>query len=187
MGPMQGIFSKNAFGKDYRMEGIIMEETIFRRVSIRKYQDRPVEDEKMIMLLKAAMAAPSAGNQRPWEFYAINKPDILAKLSACSPYAGCAQNAPAAIVICYRKEIPMPDFALIDCAIAGENILLEAVDQQLGAVMLAVAPIKDRMDAVKQVLKMPDSLEPFMLIPVGYPAENPAPKQNWDSSRVHHV
>ena len=46
---------------------------LFHRVSIRKYQDRPVEREKIVEILRAAMAAPSAKNQQPWEFYVITK------------------------------------------------------------------------------------------------------------------
>ena len=54
---------------------------LFHRVSIRKYQDRPVEREKIVEILRAAMAAPSAKNQQPWEFYVITKKDTLEKLS----------------------------------------------------------------------------------------------------------
>ena len=60
-------------------------ENIFHRVSIRKYQDRPVEREKIVEILRAAMAAPSAKNQQPWEFYVITKKDTLEKLSKASP------------------------------------------------------------------------------------------------------
>ena len=58
---------------------------LFHRVSIRKYQDRPVEKEKIMEILRAAMAAPSAKNQQPWEFYVITKKDTLEKLSKASP------------------------------------------------------------------------------------------------------
>ena len=54
---------------------------LFHRVSIRKYQDRPVEREKIVEILRAAMAAPSAKNQQPWEFYVISKKDTLENLS----------------------------------------------------------------------------------------------------------
>ena len=60
---------------------------IFKRTSIRRYLDQPVEAEKTEYLLKAAMQAPSAGNQQPWEFYVITNRDILEKLSKISPYA----------------------------------------------------------------------------------------------------
>ena len=55
--------------------------TIFTRVSIRKFQDRPVEPEKLEKLLRAAMAAPSAKNHQPWEFYVVKNRDIIERLS----------------------------------------------------------------------------------------------------------
>ena len=50
---------------------------IFSRVSIRKYQDRPVEKEKTLAMLRAAMQAPSAANQQPWEFYVVTNKEKL--------------------------------------------------------------------------------------------------------------
>ena len=81
---------------------------LFHRVSIRKYQDRPVEREKIVEILRAAMAAPSAKNQQPWEFYVITKKDTLEKLSKASPYAGMTANAPVAIISAYRKDCRIP-------------------------------------------------------------------------------
>ena len=106
---------------------------IFRRVSVRRFQDRPVGGEKAELLLRAAMAAPSAGNQQPWEFYVVTNRMRLGELAACSPYAGCLKNAPLGIVVCCRKDCPMPEYAQIDCSAAIENLLLEAVSQGLGA------------------------------------------------------
>ena len=60
---------------------------IFHRTGIRKYLSKPVEDEKIEKLLRAAMAAPSAGNQQPWEFYVVKDKATLEKLSKTSPYA----------------------------------------------------------------------------------------------------
>ncbi len=75
---------------------------IFHRTSIRKYLDKPVEDEKIETILQAAMAAPSAGNQQPWEFYVVKDKTTLEKLSKTSPYASCCTSAPLAFVACYR-------------------------------------------------------------------------------------
>ncbi len=99
---------------------------IFTRVSIRKFDDRPVEPEKITQLLKAAMQAPSAGNQQPWEFYVVTDKDKIKALSEISPYAACAKNAPAVIVPCYRTEgLRWSETVLIDLSCATENLLLE--------------------------------------------------------------
>ena len=95
---------------------------IYTRVSIRKYQDRPVEKEKTMAILRAAMQAPSAANQQPWEFYVVTNKEKLAALSEVSPYAGMTKDAPIAIVAVYRKDCRIPAYADIDMSIAMENL-----------------------------------------------------------------
>ena len=75
--------------------------SIYQRVSIRKYQDKPVEKEKTLAILRAAMQAPSAGNQQPWEFYVVTDKAKLEALSQVSPYAGMTKDAPVAIAAAY--------------------------------------------------------------------------------------
>ena len=123
---------------------------IFTRVSIRKYQDRPVEKEKTEAILRAAMQAPSAGNQQPWEFYVVTDKKKLTVLSQVHPYAGMTKNAPAAIVAVYRTDCRMPEYAQIDLAIAMENLWLETDAQGLGGVWLGIAPKEERMKAVEE-------------------------------------
>ena len=93
-------------------------DSIFHRVSIRKYQDKPVEKEKTEAILRAAMQAPSAANQQPWEFYVVTDKEILKELSEASPYAKMVANAPVAIVSAYRKECLLPAYAEIELSIA---------------------------------------------------------------------
>ena len=108
------------------MGGITMNE-IYTRVSIRKFEDRPVEPEKITQLLKAAMQAPSAGNQQPWEFYVVTDKEKIKALSESNPYAGCAAGAPVGIVPCYKTEgARFPMYCEIDLSIATENLWLEA-------------------------------------------------------------
>lgn len=116
--------------------------SIFHRVSIRKFQDKPVEPEKIETLLRAAMAAPSARNQQPWEFYVVTNKDLIQKLSTVSPYAGCAKDAPVLIVSAYREDAISPAYAQIDLSIANENIWLEADALSLGGVWLGIAPCR---------------------------------------------
>ena len=127
-------------------------DSIFHRVSIRKFQDKPVEPEKIEKLLRAAMAAPSAGNQQPWEFYVVTNRDLIQKLAATSPYTGCAKNAPVLIVSAYREDVIFPMYAQIDLSIANENLWLETDALGLGGVWLGIAPIEERMHEVESVL-----------------------------------
>lgn len=162
--------------------------SIFHRVSIRKYQEKPVEEEKIELLLKAGMQAPSACNQQPWEFYVVTDKETIQKLSGSTPYARAAKGAPLVIVPCYRKNgLMAPSLAQIDLAICTENILLEADDLGLGAVMMAVAPDRERMEAVRKACGISLELEPFCLIPAGYPAEGHPQQDRYDPSRIHRI
>ena len=161
--------------------------SIFHRVSIRKYQDRPVEKEKTEAILRAAMQAPSAANQQPWEFYVVTDRKILQALSEVSPYAKMTASAPAAIVSAYRKQCLIPAYAEIDLSIAMENLWLETDAQGLGGVWLGIAPLEDRMQAVEKILNMPETLRAFAIFPYGYPAEEREQQNRFDADRLHYV
>ena len=160
---------------------------IFERVSIRKYTDRAVEDEKILAILRAAMAAPSAGNQQPWEFYVVRDRNKLEELSRVSPYAGCAKAAPVAIVSAYREKLWAPAYAQIDMSIAMENLWLACGEQGLGGVWLGIAPVEERMRAVEAIVGIPEGLRAFAVFPLGYPAEERKQHDRFDESRIHYV
>lgn len=162
--------------------------SIFQRTSIRKYQQKDVESEKIDLLMKAAMAAPSAGNQQPWEFYITKDKALIERLSECSPYAHCLKNAPLAIIPCYRtEELKFESYAQIDMSICLENIWLEATSLGLGCVWLGIAPIEERMNEVHEVLSLPKTLKVFALMAIGYPNEEIQPKDRFDHSRIHYI
>ena len=164
-----------------------MVNNIFTRVSIRKYQDRPVEKEKTEAILRAAMQAPSAANQQPWEFYVVTNKEKLLALSKVHPYAGMTKDAPAAIVSAYRKNCALPEYAQIDLAIAMENLWLETDAQGLGGVWLGIAPKEDRMKAVEEIVELPDNLRAFAIFPYGYSAEDRKQQNRFDESRIHYM
>jgi nitroreductase len=78
--------------------------SIYHRTSVRKYEDRTVEKDKIREILRAGMQAPSAGNQQPWEFYVVTDKEKIKALSGVSPYAGAAAGASVVIVPAYRKQ-----------------------------------------------------------------------------------
>ena len=160
---------------------------IFERVSIRKYTDRAVEDEKILAILRAAMAAPSAGNQQPWEFYVVRERSKLEELSRVSPYAGCAKAAPVAIVSAYREKLWASAYAQIDMSIAMENLWLACGEQGLGGVWLGIAPVEERMRAVEDIVGIPEGLRAFAVFPLGYPAEERKQQDRFDESRIHFI
>ena len=161
---------------------------IFTRTSTRQFEPRPVDSKYIIKMLRAAMAAPSACNQQPWEFWVIDDKDIIARLSLVSPFAGPVKNAPEVIVPCYHTEgLAAPMMAEIDMAMATQNILLEAEELGLGAVMIGIAPIQERMNAVAEILRLPDGIKPFTIIPVGHPVNKRPQEDRYEPAKIHTI
>ena len=162
--------------------------SIFHRISVRKYEDKPVEKEKIMQILKAGMQAPSACNQQPWEFYVVTDKKKIEALSKMTPYTGCVAKAPVVLVSAYRLEgLVAPAFAQIDMSIAQENIWLETDALGLGGVWIGIAPMQDRMNLVHEILNLPKNLEVFSLFALGYPAEIREQQNRFDETRIHFV
>ena len=162
-------------------------DAIFTRTSVRSYEERPVEAEKIEKILRAAMAAPSAVNQQPWEFFVIRDRKLLEALSGVTPYSGCTKRATVAIVSAYREKLWAPAYAQIDLSIAMENLWLACAGQGLGGVWLGIAPIEDRMRAVEEIVGIPAGQRAFAIFPLGYPAESRKQQDRWDPERVHWI
>lgn len=160
---------------------------IMKRQSIRKYLDKPVEQEKIELMLKAGMQAPSAANQQPWEFLVITDKEKLQQLGEMSPYAKPAANCGVAFVLIGNLDkAHFPGSWQQDMAAAAENILLEAADLELGGVWLGTAPEQDRMDFISHLFDLPKNLKPFCLLSIGYPDESRELVERYDPTRVHY-
>lgn len=161
---------------------------IFKRVSIRSFEERAVEEEKITQILRAAMQAPSAGNQQPWEFFVVRDKEKIKALSKISQYAACAENAPLVIVPCYRTDgLRWKETVEIDLACAVENMLLEITALGLGGVWLCAAPLEDRMTRAEAVLGETEGLRAFAVIPVGYAAQQRQQQNRFDEKRIHFI
>ena len=166
-------------------------ETIAARTSIRKFDPaKSVSDSDIEKILKAAMCAPSAMDRRPWEFIVVRDKAKLAALGSRLPNSRCGNGAQAAIVVCGNLDNGLPgrgkEYWIHDCSAASMNILLAAKGLGLGAVWTGVYPGEDRMAVVREVLSIPKGYVPLNVIPLGYPAENPTPKDKWNPAKVHH-
>lgn len=156
------------------------------RHSIRKYQQTPVEAEKVDAILTAAMQGPSAMNGRPWHFVVITDKTILSEIPKVSPYAQMLRDAPLAIVVCGdTASLKIEGLWQQDCAIAATNILLAAHSLGLGAVWTAGYPLPGRAEGIQKILGMPRSVIPLCVIPIGYPAEEKPVTERFDKTRVH--
>lgn len=155
-----------------------------QRRSIRSYQNRPVEDEKLDVLLKAAMSAPTACNTQPWEFIVITDPELLSAMREGLLMG--RYNAPCAIVVCGNMKLArgFERTWMQDCSAAIQNILLAATALGLGSVWIGVvdpSPIK----AVTKVMNLPEYVKPMGIAYVGYPAETKEPRTQYNEKRVY--
>ena len=163
-------------------------DNIATRTSIRDYEARPVEKEKIEKMLRAAMAAPTAMNKQPWHFVVVDQRNVLDALAGANPYAKMLKKAPLAIVVCGNTDKMIEgggrDFWIQDASAATENLLLAAHAMGLGAVWTGAYPSEERCISISKVLSLSDNLIPLNMIVVGYPAEQPQPKQKFKEENV---
>lgn len=163
-------------------------ETIMTRTSIRSFTDQTVADETVETMLRAGMAAPTAVNAQPWHFVVVNERAKLDELAGTNRHGDMLRQAPLAIVVCGNLEKAMQGpgqaFWIQDCSAATENILLAAHALGLGAVWTGCYPMEERVAAVSEVLGLPETIVPLCVIVMGYPNENPQPKDKWKPENV---
>lgn len=161
---------------------------IFARRSVRKFKDVPLEAHHIDSLLKAAMAAPTACDKRPWEFVVVTDAGLLEQLRAVLP-AG-RFKAPAAIAVCADKKRDMTQGEhdghwLQDLSAATENLLIAASGLGLGAVWIGVYPMENPVADVSKILALPRHVVPMALVYVGHPAQFPMPRTTYEPEKVH--
>jgi len=152
---------------------MIVLDVLKKRRSIRKYQAKSVESEKVTEVLEAARLGPSANNQQPCQFIIITKPEIRESLRVAYKSDWFIQ-APVIIVGCAnpkeawrRYAFDKEEFWKVDAAIALQNIVLAAADLGLGTCWVANFDEK----AAKKALNIPKEIQVVAMIAVGYPAE----------------
>lgn len=156
------------------------------RRSIRKYKAEAVSDEQIETLLRAAMAAPSAGNEQAWAFVVIRERANLDAAMQAHPYASMLRTASLAILVCGDLSRNSHDGMWVqDCSAATENLLLAAANMGLGTCWCGVHPRPDRERAFRDLCKLPEDIAPFALIAVGVPDEHKGPADYHDPARVH--
>jgi nitroreductase len=166
-----------------------IDSVIMTRASARSFTGEAIPRETLLRLAKAGMAAPSAMNSQPWELVLVTDRLRLDELCAELPYAKMLEKAGGAIVVCgvpEKSEIALRSWT-VDCAAVSENILLAAHSLGLGAVWTAVHPDPRRLESVRRLLRIPASIVPLDVIPIGVVAgKAPAPKDKWNPKAVHY-
>lgn len=163
---------------------------IMTRTSVRAYSDKEVEQEKIDTLLRAAMAAPTAGNKQPWRFVVITDKAILDTISTNFKTMTMARNASLAVIMCGDTTATFDgdgrDYWIQDVSAASENLLLAAHAMGLGAVWCGIYPQMARVEQFSLILDLPDNIIPMACICIGYPEGNTTPKDKWHPEYIHY-
>ncbi len=169
----------------------IIIESIMTRSSVRSYSDERVNEESIEKMLRAGMAAPTAGNRQPWEFYVVQDTSIIKEMTKVTKYAAPMNEfAQLAIIVCGVPSLSFPTeptYWVQDVSAASENILLSAHALGLGAVWCGVYPGQDRVETLRAMLNIPEDVIPFNIIMIGHPDTDPNIKDKWKPERVHYV
>jgi len=162
-------------------------QTIFRRRSIRKYTDQPVDEATLTLLLQAAMAAPTATNSQPWEFIVVTEKETMYRIRGKLLFA--RYNAPAAMIVCGNPSVANSSsgerYWVQDCSAATENILIAATALGLGTVWIGIHPLPSLIKPIREILSIPEQVTPLATIYVGYPAEEKPARTQYDEHRVY--
>jgi nitroreductase len=162
-------------------------DAIMTRRSIRRYTTEPVSDADIETILRAAMAAPSAGNQQVWRFVVVRDPEVRMRLSEVSQFSGMLAEAPVGIVVCAdTREERKIGYWPQDCSAAIENALLAAHSMGLGAVWLGVHPVAERTASVAEIVGLPEGVAPLSILSIGHPAEERPPAGRFKEAFVHY-
>ena len=160
---------------------------IKKRYSVRKFENKPVEDEKILQVLEAGRMAPSAVNFQPWHFIVFREKEGLEKMTKIYN-RGWIKKAPVIILACadhsqsWKRGSDGKDSADIDVAIAVDHITLQAAELDLGTCWVC----NFNAQHCAEILKLPHHIEPVVLIPLGYPADDAKEKQRKSLDDIVH-
>ncbi|MBG0783030.1 MAG: nitroreductase family protein [Bacteroidales bacterium] len=158
------------------------QDLILERQSVRKYQAKAVEEEKLRLCLEAARLAPSASNSQPWTFVVVNDPALLQQLAPLTSgplktFNLFVDQAPVVVALVLEKpklltelggRLKKKEFPLMDIGIAAEHFCLQATELGLGTCMLGWFDEA----GVKKLLQIPKNKTLALLITLGYPPED---------------
>ena len=147
------------------------------RYSVRKFAEKPLEDEKLNEILECGRIAPSAHNNQPQRIYVLKSGEALAKIRAITRYAF---NAPVVLLVCgnvdegWINSFNNRNATEMDTSIVTTHMMLQAMELGIGSTWVCWFDT----EKVKQEFALPQGIEPFCLLPLGYPAESSAPTAN---------
>ena len=163
-----------------------MMQSIFQRRSIRDYQNRDIEPEKIEYILRAGMASPTSTNNQEWEFVVIKNKETMKKIMEIDSYASALKTAPVCIAVCANMDrVSEPDelFWVQDLSASAQNMLIAATDLELGSLWMGL--YVDQRKQLQDLLHLPEHINPLILLAFGYPEQKKKPIDRYLTERVH--
>lgn len=149
-------------------------ELLKKRYSVRKFDDRKVEKEKLDLILEAGRVAPTAVNFQPQRILVIESQEALENFKKCTPYHF---NAPLALLICYDKSVSWKrghdgfEMGTVDASIVTTHMMLEVENLRLGTTWVG----SFKTELLRKYFNIPENFEPVAILPIGYPAKDSTP------------
>jgi len=144
------------------------------RYSLRKFSDKPIEKEKLDLILKAAQISPTACNNQPQRILVIESDEALEKVRKCTVNHF---DAPMVILICYDSNeswvcpFNKENEGIVDASIVTTHMVLQAADLGIGTTWVGYF---DRT-LTSEIFDLPENIVPVALLPIGYPADDAKP------------
>ncbi len=182
--------SSESAGQEEVSSGNDALENIMTRTSVRAYTPDTISSGDIETMLKAAMAAPTAGNKQPWRFVVIKNRASLDSIGENFGSMKMASHAPLAILVCGDMDATFPedgkDYWIEDTSAAMENLLLAAHSIGLGAVWCGIYPKADRVSAFSEMFSLPENIKPMGVAVIGHPEGKQEPKDKWNPDYVRY-
>lgn len=160
------------------------------RKTVREFTEEGITFEDIKKILTAGMSGPSCMNKRMWSFIVVRNKETLGKMAVANGlYSTPLRGAALGILICGDLERTVPDahdYWVIDASIATQNMVLAAHDLGIGSVWLGTWPCEDRVEEIKKLFNLPDTIVPHSILALGYPVERDLEERDlYEGDRVH--
>lgn len=162
-------------------------EVMFARRSHRAFTGAKVPDEDIKIMLEAAMNAPSAHNAQPWDFIIVRDDKVKRQITNFIPALSFINAASALIIACTDKSKATDDLVMmhVSVAMACQNLWLACAELGYGTTWLTISPIAARINFFRKLLNVPETHEPFCLMPIGVPQAAIEPEFRYTDTKVH--
>lgn len=157
------------------------------RRAVRKFKEEGIPTDTLLKILEAGIWAPSGSNIQPWEFIVVMNKETIEKIKLISP--GLFGNPVTVIIICINKERSKKagklgeTMAIMDISMAAQNMMLMAYSLGIGSCPI----VSFSKIAVKELLEIPEYVEPVLMVSLGYPEFWPKPPKRRPLEEVVHV